>query len=243
MDAPYSSCIKDVSSSSAYDSPYFKQVFLQSSVYSQKLCLKMCYQSILMSNCSCQDPETVLANLSYTTCSFTTQLTCRNSIRNQLFGKTFIPNNCIPYCPKECDTIEYQYIITGATFPSPFYADYLINNPQSSIKSYFNASSSYTDVANSVMVVSGKSADWFFSQPIYKLHESLSWKYTTRTCPTPFTKMHLRWTFFRFCRILEDTSDSSWGLFKALNFNFITLVLSHFHFRYPCWAFWSCLKC
>ena len=155
LDAPYSSCIKDTTSANAYHSTYFKKVVQQSSVYSQKLCIRMCYQLILMANCSCQDPSTISADASYTKCSNSTQLDCRNSIRSLLYDGSFIENNCLPFCPKECDTIDYQYTITGATFPSPYYADYLINSPKSPIKSYFNATSSYTDVANSVMIVSG----------------------------------------------------------------------------------------
>lgn len=124
LSKPYGDCVSDVKSKNAFDSELFRITMEKMRIYEQKYCLQFCYQKYLTEMCNCSDATLPVINETIQTCYLGS---CTENANNN-FYKTNLSLNCFDQCPSECNIVNYNLKISQTSFPSPFYADLLIQN-------------------------------------------------------------------------------------------------------------------
>ena len=95
---------------------------MYSSIY--RNCYLLCYQKIIINNCSCYSP--FYPSFNYTTpCLTYAQANCQGKLYNLVFDN--IDQFCSD-CPEECDSIDYNVYMSTSEFPSDYYVNYLLQN-------------------------------------------------------------------------------------------------------------------
>lgn len=120
LDAPFSSCRKDVKTILPTDSEIFIKS-LQITEYSQKICYEVCLQYVrIIDQCGCADPSVPIIDKSYPLCMNETTLACVKSVRDE-FDSNSIQETCDSYCPLECDSMEFSTSVSSSNYPSDYY--------------------------------------------------------------------------------------------------------------------------
>lgn len=131
LPSPYGDCIVDLQSMSSFDSELYRSSVALTSVYSQKFCLQLCIQNMVVSSCSCYDlylPQPL--NKIVNACSWEVLYSCVGPIYAGYFDlNSDEPAKCIKDCPAECESTNFNLDLSYATFPTPFYA-YLLSTYQ-----------------------------------------------------------------------------------------------------------------
>ena len=145
LSSPFSDCRKDVDSVLPTDSQFYKYTS-QITKYSQKLCYEICFQyKYAIPRCNCSDPSVPVVDTDQQICNTFASLECIEDARNE-FDNSPIGQFCDPYCPLECDSIDYDVSIASAKYPSDYYSDILLQ--QSSLKYKFIGRNSNTTVSS-----------------------------------------------------------------------------------------------
>ena len=121
LDAPYSDCRKDITTSTDADSYYYKAT-QNITKYSQKLCFEICLQyEYIVPVCECADPSILIADVNQKVCNTLDDIKCVTNVTNQ-FNSADLSATCAQYCPLECDSDSYAYSISMANYPTkPYY--------------------------------------------------------------------------------------------------------------------------
>jgi hypothetical protein len=115
---PYSEC-QDLSSFK-FDRIYY-DAFLDSSLaYARSTCLDLCLRQQIISKCNCSYLEFIQIQNS-TPCLSILELKCAESIYFSKDGN----NECLDYCPLECDSQQYSFTISSSGYPTANYAHFL----------------------------------------------------------------------------------------------------------------------
>ncbi|RMZ96413.1 DEgenerin Like [Brachionus plicatilis] len=138
LSKPHSNCIKDPTSINSFQSDLYRKSIELYGRYQQKTCLIMCYHEFIKMKCDCYYPEALGATYN-TSCNSNHQMKCsQNEYLNYLNSDHSL--KCFDMCPKECETFYYKTMLSFADFPSPYYAQLMIDNP--TYKDKWNFSSS-----------------------------------------------------------------------------------------------------
>ena len=132
---PYNNCIKDVKSSSSFDSDLFKfMITSRNYSYRQKDCFGYCIGQELINHFNI---STDVDNYDNIMLILTNQFNFSEPdlmiYLDLIKGK--LNEICLPKCPLECDSVKYEISTSFSKFPSDEYANSLLNN--SKIKSFF----------------------------------------------------------------------------------------------------------
>lgn len=122
LEHPFSDCISEGSN---YNSDLYRYT-ISISKYTQKYCLKFCYQKLVIEKCSCINSQYRIFNLNDTKpCLTPSQLECMFQVNEIFYSNDYIKNNCEPYCPIECTVIDYSLNVFGTDFPGYGYANFM----------------------------------------------------------------------------------------------------------------------
>ena len=130
---PYSYCVIDPTSKTSSNSVLYKAILneLNEKAYRQKYCFKLCYQSLIMTNCSCFDPRYPnpfkSSNQKLKPCYLDQEYKCMQEIKLD-FENTNLRLKCgDSLCPEECLKVNYLTSVSTATYPTDEYCKYLQN--------------------------------------------------------------------------------------------------------------------
>ncbi|CAF1056474.1 unnamed protein product [Brachionus calyciflorus] len=139
---PYSDCRPDPDTTLTTDSSYHIKT-LQISKYYKKLCFEICLQyEQIIPNCLCADPSIPSVDSNMTICNNETALSCVKSQRD-IFDKTQnIDDVCGPFCPSECNTLDYSTSISSSSYPTDYYGKILM--AQSNLITKFNPKNTFS---------------------------------------------------------------------------------------------------
>ncbi|RNA01929.1 amiloride-sensitive sodium channel subunit gamma [Brachionus plicatilis] len=149
LSKPHSNCIKDPTSFDSFQSGLYRKSIEMFGRYQQKTCLIMCYDEFIKDTFGCYYPGAIEAK-SATFCDYQVFLLATNAYKN--FSSSGQSWKCFDKCPNECDTVKFNFKISQANFPTPFYSQLMIENH----KYYPNQArnfSSYEMVKKSVVAV------------------------------------------------------------------------------------------
>ena len=118
--------------------------------YTQKDCFDLCMSKYITDNCD----YTISLDYSWIILSSdnSTFMNCAYTNQDKFFDMN-VNEYCSPFCPLECDTIDYQIEHTFTQFPSYSYFDTLKDLPlvQSSYASGYTIT--YEDLKKSMVVI------------------------------------------------------------------------------------------
>jgi hypothetical protein len=124
---PYSDCIKQDTLKNNV-SHLFDYLINQNKSYSKKDCYDLCIREFIMNKCDC------FIDLNSVENCFVNNMNTSNCVygiyQQFLYEKIEIPNECIEYCPNECDSINYKIKLNSFIIDDQFLN---INNYSSSI--------------------------------------------------------------------------------------------------------------
>lgn len=127
LPSPHNNCVDDFDSFELY-----KKTKEINTVYTQKFCIQLCYQEYLIENCKCYEINSF--DIPYS-------LPCgENELFRCVYPKILdyfnsnISMECLKKCPQECDTYNYEIKTSQAIFPTPFYADLIMNYANNTIR-------------------------------------------------------------------------------------------------------------
>ena len=126
LPAPYGECIEDAQSILSFDSDLYRSSVSLTSTYSQKFCLQVCIQELIINMCGCYDlylPQTRNSNVS--ACDWNYLNLCVSKVY-EFYMSSDSATRCLSDCPVECESVDFNLDISYATFPTPFYA-YLLD--------------------------------------------------------------------------------------------------------------------
>lgn len=125
---PYNGCILDTLSPDSYDSHYYKSTFSLNKIYQQNFCVQLCIQEYFFQSCNCSIISKPILNKN-NICSSPKELECI-LYANIKFNNESLIKDCYDNCPQECETISYDLTTSYADYPSPFYAELIMNFQQ-----------------------------------------------------------------------------------------------------------------
>lgn len=120
LDFPYSNCVKDVSKASGI-SPVLVDHILDklNASYDQEYCFLLCLQKMIIDECNCTNgklppygDQPMCLTSSKISCMFKTV---------QDFSNRSLRDECLVYCPLECDSVEYDVSTSIARYPNYYY--------------------------------------------------------------------------------------------------------------------------
>jgi hypothetical protein len=125
---PYSECI-DLDSIDSFDSDLYRVIKESNQIYLQTDCFSLCFQKMLIQTCNCYLNTFNKLNGTHQ-CINDSQTKCSLSTWQKFLSNDYISNNCIQYCPLECNSTNYQITTAFSNYPSYNYAvNSLITNP------------------------------------------------------------------------------------------------------------------
>jgi hypothetical protein len=148
-------------------------------IYSQFICLKLCYQKYLFEQCGCYDitiPMTPKNMVTYiaSACTNGTQIGCLNAREQIFYSNSSLFGACYQNCPLECEQIEYDLKVTTSTYPTEWYGALLAQDSgfNAVVNRYFNSygkvnityAGNYTELKNAVAKINVYYDDLSFSQ-------------------------------------------------------------------------------
>jgi hypothetical protein len=150
---PFSNCIVDPSSNKSFSSDLYQLILnkIGEKTYRQKYCFEICYQTAVVNNCSCYDPQypntnssLFVNNLDY--CLTIDDLFCMNLIK-LYFAENGFTKDCSNSCPVECVSVSYAKYVHAAKYPTERYLNLLLKQTKL-IKKFSNYSQSSPDLEN-----------------------------------------------------------------------------------------------
>jgi len=126
LSKPQSDCVKSENLKDNSDSEFFKKTVELYSVYQQEACTDLCFQDYVMRECQCFAVKFPKMPSSFKPCSTLSDFKCLRNAHDMFYKDAANLEKCRASCPKECDTIQYNYLISFADFPSKPYAEGLI---------------------------------------------------------------------------------------------------------------------
>jgi hypothetical protein len=127
LDAPYSSCVKNVRSADSYDSKFYRAIFnvLNMTIYRQIMCNRLCLQEYILDKCSCLDASlpSIYDSESTRVCMNIDTLECISKRRIDYFESEV--SKCEALCPLECDQVKYKLTLSNSRYPTTFNIDYM----------------------------------------------------------------------------------------------------------------------
>lgn len=147
LSAPYSQCVDQLDANAASQNDMLKILYDQKQAgkitqYQQKYCLKVCYQSYIISSCSCGLLSLFYLDfVSVRACQTNTDMTCV-SLAESTYSSGDQMTTCYTKCPNECNVINYDLKVSTADYPPKWYAEQF-----STYQNYFgiNRIYNYTD--------------------------------------------------------------------------------------------------
>lgn len=131
LPAPYSNCVDDYSTQenlAANDVFIFLKFFFAMGNYTQRYCLKACFQKFTIAQCGCYDFKlpVPLPNLDVQPCRTDDQIVCIQNIQSVFHSGTGAAD-CNQKCPIECTQILYETSISSSKYPNSWYTNLLRN--------------------------------------------------------------------------------------------------------------------
>lgn len=127
--SPFDNCVED------FDSYLYKKTIKLNSIYRQKLCMQLCYQETLIQNCNCYEINSFKIPGSKP-CTLT-EITCVYDVITKFFnGSNSQSSDCLKECPQECNIYSYNIKSFQSNFPTPYYADLIMNYGNNSLRKF-----------------------------------------------------------------------------------------------------------
>ena len=124
---PYSECDIDNVEPRNFDSPYYNLILNSPYQYNQEMCVTQCMQQKVIEECNCSLP--MFVDLYKRSCQMDSQSWCAlYSLWSGKFSKSPIID-CIPQCPLECNSTEYDFSVTSQTLAGLKYMSLIQQNP------------------------------------------------------------------------------------------------------------------
>lgn len=131
---PYSKCRKNTKITK--DDSEFYKISLKYGGYNRKACIEVCLQNkFIIPRCNCSDPQIKTYDLEANLCKSYEQMICIDKVRDK-FDTDDLSLICSEHCPENCDTIDYEYLISHSDYPSEYY--YNLVKMQNNVKEKFN---------------------------------------------------------------------------------------------------------
>jgi len=126
--APYSNCEVFQSTLKSYDSELTREFIKNNQTYRQTHCFDLCYQILSVKVCNCTDYIFDLRKPSKI-CFEPNQLECIQDFYYSTYSKNdYIKKNCVPLCPRECESISILPTVSSSKYPSDQYFEILRTN-------------------------------------------------------------------------------------------------------------------
>ncbi|CAF1207916.1 unnamed protein product [Adineta ricciae] len=178
--APYSNCTTTVSDDlrALYASTFLDPIASTEIVYSESLCLELCQQSYIYSQCSCVFPVPFFTRkifthdnvlISATGCNmFTGQIACAILARQRLVSNDSLQSKWCSRCASQCKHVDFQPIVSAQGAPSE------------GDREYWSNSIGTLSSNDSILLPSdiAQNFDYYFDRNYLKVQVSCSSKYT-----------------------------------------------------------------
>lgn len=125
LPAPYSDCVKK------FDSDMYKKTISINSVYSQKFCKFLGYSLFIERKCGCNDAFSVF--LPHIRFCNKTDIPCVGQYSQIFFNEKATADEYFSQCPPECESYDYDLKRSQSTYPTPLYANLIINHSNNSL--------------------------------------------------------------------------------------------------------------
>jgi len=121
---PYNDCIDDLNELKLHDSLLVQHMLTRTkSIYRQKDCFNLCQAKYMIDSCNLK------SQLGFTwEIDLNENISCAGIQKEYFLTKIDINEFCTPFCPMECDSIEYKYEVMSSVFPNLDYAPQLAGN-------------------------------------------------------------------------------------------------------------------
>jgi hypothetical protein len=121
---PYNDCIDDLNELRLHDSLLVQHILTKTkSIYRQKDCFNLCQAKYIIDSCSLK------SSLGFTwEIDVNENKTCAGIQKDYFLTTIDINEYCAPFCPMECDSIEYKFEVMFSVFPNLDYASQLAVN-------------------------------------------------------------------------------------------------------------------
>ncbi|CAF0969101.1 unnamed protein product [Brachionus calyciflorus] len=110
---PFSNCLNEINKDSFLSE--FKNIG-----YSQKYCLKACFQLFIIEECKCYDPKSPKVHKNVTICRTEEDLKCIQRNKD-LFYESEKIDECFHKCPNECKKINFNKKLTSSSIDKKKY--------------------------------------------------------------------------------------------------------------------------
>jgi hypothetical protein len=130
MPPPYSDCGE--SASSDLNNKVVQGIYNMNGVYRQKHCMHLCYQEYLIEKCGCYELNSFYIHHSVP-CNIEMILNCVYPAITGFFNGSE-SSQCVEKCPTECELYNYEMKISQSTFPTPLYANLIVNYTNNRIR-------------------------------------------------------------------------------------------------------------
>ncbi len=84
--------------------------------YTQKECLHLCLQKLIMEHCKCYDLNYSQLKPNISACQNDEQLNCSKETNMKFLREN--KSNCLEKCPLECDQIVFNHALSSADYPT-----------------------------------------------------------------------------------------------------------------------------
>ena len=129
---PYSECLIDSETASAdsYDSELFKSYMKTNKTYKQNICMEYCFRDFLVGTCNCtlSERDTIKTYAGIPLCRTYDEIKCGTDLYFDVFKAHGFDGQCYQMCPLECDYKYFGFQMSAQTFPSKYYANFILKN-------------------------------------------------------------------------------------------------------------------
>ena len=117
---PYNDCFDDLKELKSHDSLLVQYILTKTnSIYRQKDCLNLCQTEYLIKHCNLSSQLGFIWEIDRNEND-----DCQENETKSFFSKD-INEYCTPFCPMECDSIDYKIDLMSSVFPNQAYASEL----------------------------------------------------------------------------------------------------------------------
>jgi hypothetical protein len=126
LSKPHSDCVKRENLKDGSDSEFFKKTVELYSVYQQEACTDLCFQDYVISKCRCYGVKFPKISSAFQPCLNLPDFKCLRQAHESFYKDASNLEKCDKSCPKECESTQYNYIVSFADYPTKPYAEGLI---------------------------------------------------------------------------------------------------------------------
>ena len=120
-----------------FDRKFFHLIINSNYSYSQSLCYDVCLQDKIILVCGCYDLQYLAPRDKTKPCLNQTQARYANLVYGDFIDDGIIKEECDPWCPLECESVELQTYVSSSSFPSLEYSN--IIKHFRSVESHFDS--------------------------------------------------------------------------------------------------------